>query len=720
MPRAPKRRGQSTTKALDRDRILQKDARFSSAGPSRKVRAEATKQLLARVWRRWERYSALMHGDDANHEKTLLDAGLEDFRRYFHHRLIESAVTKQSSLLTEWKCLLILYRDLKKQPLEIPLREEMHGLLHGQFVDEYDLDMTTEKKSVMNVEDLLFLLHYLWAFDTFAFPIERQRVQLSLLLLIIAYTTSRPGALVEAHCAHGTNECLVYKDVRLLVIPNPEEPDRNVIVMEVSLRYTKGRRDTNRPTIFLFHEREDNLTMCPILHMLALALADEAFEAGIRSVEDIYRLRVTGGRNSLELRWKESMLDVPVFRRLVSSKEGITTSSTRALTYNVFNKSLRDLGQRAGLRWPLTPYCLRRAAGNALDGQATEAERNQAMGHSRSDIFLKYYIQQQVKADVQSAYLGTPARHALFHAVSRMCLDRDARVPQDLDDTQKAEVRQTFELRSLLNTRTTLKQDIIQEFGKIKNAVGTPKHEEHRRLLKRYCSMEKTLLKDRLREVQEAFFQSIDTKEIETQLGPGLDHEPSNDGELFTPAMPIHQFHERSCLAVNLFGHLKSGEIEATRTRRFAATKDMSALTFKRGAICQSTNVPLRSAEASLDVAKLSAIEDEPDLYPLSCPATLCLFCLGNDSMTDIGRTYSYARKDSLTRHVEMRHLRYMDPSAEFQCPHPGCQASCYGHLGFKRHAAEAHNIIHAARSATSWEDCTASVEGKYGMELFG
>ena len=120
-------------------------------------------------------------------------------------------------------------------------------LLNEQFVNEYDLDLSAKEKPVMSVEDLLVTLHHLWAFDHSAFPIERQRVQLALLLLIMAYTSSRPGALVEASCAAGTNECVTYNDVRILLIPNPEESARNVIVMEVTLRYTKGNRQTKKP-----------------------------------------------------------------------------------------------------------------------------------------------------------------------------------------------------------------------------------------------------------------------------------------------------------------------------------------------------------------------------------------------------------------------------------------------------------------------------------------
>lgn len=109
--------------------------------------------------------------------------------------------------------------------------------------------MTPKKKPVMSVEDLLLIIHHLWVSNGCAFPVERQRVQLATLLLLTAYTSSRPGALIEASCAPGSNECITYNDIRILVIRNPEESTTNIVVMEITLRYTKGNRQTKKPYV---------------------------------------------------------------------------------------------------------------------------------------------------------------------------------------------------------------------------------------------------------------------------------------------------------------------------------------------------------------------------------------------------------------------------------------------------------------------------------------
>ena len=68
-------------------------------------------------------------------------------------------------------------------------------------------------------------------------------VQLPLLLLMIAYTSSRPGAIIESCCYSGTNEALRYKDVRVTVVRNPHEIGNNVMVMEIDILLMKGIRN---------------------------------------------------------------------------------------------------------------------------------------------------------------------------------------------------------------------------------------------------------------------------------------------------------------------------------------------------------------------------------------------------------------------------------------------------------------------------------------------
>jgi Protein of unknown function (DUF3435) len=64
-----------------------------------------------------------------------------------------------------------------------------------------------------------------------------------------AYTSSRPGVLVESSCLRGSNDALRYKDIVLHVLPNSDEQVRHVLVMEVTLMFMKGKRNKSQPFV---------------------------------------------------------------------------------------------------------------------------------------------------------------------------------------------------------------------------------------------------------------------------------------------------------------------------------------------------------------------------------------------------------------------------------------------------------------------------------------
>ncbi|OAT11875.1 FluG domain-containing protein [Blastomyces gilchristii SLH14081] len=399
-------------------------ARFQVTG---KKYADATTASIDRVERFWYRHYTFMGVETYGH---LAENVAEHFRVYADWRLKNFNITKQSTIWVEWKFLRLLVKRETGRKVDELIGEQF---ILGPLTDEYDLDLSTSYKPVVSVEDLIAILHYHWCVDTASVTHERYTLQNALLMLFIAYTSARPGALIESGCLRGSNEALCYKDIALRVVPNPDQPERHLLVMEVSLLFMKGKRGKSQPTTYIFHERDDNLALCPVSHFIALALADDAFEArGIVSVEDILRVRVPAHRNSLHLKWKADMLDVPVFRRAMHTAEGVRISPDKALPYDILNQYLQRLGRNAGFENKLTPYCIRRGTANAVDTVATPSERNQIMGHSRADIFERYYISMKVKRDVQSAYLGCPPKESIIRTVGRFSLTRDPRAPKEL------------------------------------------------------------------------------------------------------------------------------------------------------------------------------------------------------------------------------------------------------------------------------------------------
>jgi len=144
----------------------------------------------------------------------------------------------------------------------------------------YNLDLSTKEKPVMNVDDVFLVLHHHWVMDTATFPNGRQRLQVAFLVLMIAYTASRPGALVyvarnekksrgyaigeddededededgndnresgeEDSADHDWDneqaKTLCYGDVTLFLLPNPDGI-RDLLGMEVDICHSKGHQ----------------------------------------------------------------------------------------------------------------------------------------------------------------------------------------------------------------------------------------------------------------------------------------------------------------------------------------------------------------------------------------------------------------------------------------------------------------------------------------------
>lgn len=135
------------------------------------------------------------------------------------------------------------------------------------LVTRYNLDLSVGEKPVMNVDDLYIVLHHHWTKDKTPYPDGRQIIQLAFLLLVSAYTGSRPGALVYVEKNEKTNiehffgngddyerapedewdlrpedlKTLCYGQVSLILLPNPAG-ERDYLAMEVDLRHTKGHQ----------------------------------------------------------------------------------------------------------------------------------------------------------------------------------------------------------------------------------------------------------------------------------------------------------------------------------------------------------------------------------------------------------------------------------------------------------------------------------------------
>ncbi|EXJ95092.1 hypothetical protein A1O1_00211 [Capronia coronata CBS 617.96] len=154
----------------------------------------------------------------------------------------------------------------------------------------------TKEPTTVSLDDFLVLLYNLWLSAFAYFTCGSLRIRLHLLLLLIAYSGTRPGAVLSGRSPESLKQgkYLQWADCKLVLLKD----DRPLRLLEVAFRHRKG--DAHGVT-FLFEENP-LLALCPITIFITVALESNAFHpgSGIRTLEDIDKLRVPCGGLALD------------------------------------------------------------------------------------------------------------------------------------------------------------------------------------------------------------------------------------------------------------------------------------------------------------------------------------------------------------------------------------------------------------------------------------
>ena len=108
---------------------------------------------------------------------------------------------------------------------------------------------------------------------------------------------------------------------------------------------------------------------CVISIIVGLACNDKAFRFPHTTPRLVLTLGVRPGLNCQPIPWRDEMLDVPIFRLLGSSDQGTGRKADGPLPYGLYHGWVKRLGEETGFVQVLTTYCLRRAVGNAINGE---------------------------------------------------------------------------------------------------------------------------------------------------------------------------------------------------------------------------------------------------------------------------------------------------------------------------------------------------------------
>ena len=115
--------------------------------------------------------------------------------------------TIQSVFKTFWKA----YEQETKKSINLELRHKTKTYIEEELPKKFGVSADKKKKHVLSHSDLNNLIAALWCSDLCKVSNGRQRVQLTLFLLLNAYTGARAGTFIESCHYKGSKRCLTYK-----------------------------------------------------------------------------------------------------------------------------------------------------------------------------------------------------------------------------------------------------------------------------------------------------------------------------------------------------------------------------------------------------------------------------------------------------------------------------------------------------------------------------
>jgi len=81
----------------------------------------------------------------------------------------------------------------------------------------------------------------------------------------------------------------------------------------------------------MFYDNDSNLVWNPVIYIMALDFADNAFANDFTCLEQIYKLIIPPKVDRIRLQWKESWAGTPIFCDVESTANGVGVSPNKPL-----------------------------------------------------------------------------------------------------------------------------------------------------------------------------------------------------------------------------------------------------------------------------------------------------------------------------------------------------------------------------------------------------
>lgn len=246
--------------------------------------------------------------------------------------------------------------------------------------------------------------------------------------------------------------------------------------------------------------------------------------------------------------------------------------------------------------------------------------------------------------------------------------------------------------RAELKPRCAARKAALPGSGRsLKEARSTDPHgwADYNRLRKEFESLRVTSIKRKHAQVRSEYFSTVGARYIDSQRRGRDELQP-----IARP--PSFEVPERATLANLLFPE-RCRDVNLEEIKEWTSHTDHCRLISSLAALCSRRCSPARKISKDLETTYIETEENEqsPDLYPVRCPSTVCLFCLGNSSLPAKDRERHLTKRANLKRHVIAEHIRHLEPGVSFCCPHPACSYHLHTVMELFNHAEVIHNVRH-------------------------
>ncbi|QKX63180.1 uncharacterized protein TRUGW13939_10349 [Talaromyces rugulosus] len=616
--------------------------------------------------------------------ETLRQCEIARLENFLHWMLKVYNIKKTSAVTTYWRQLSQLHITWWHFRIEPMIMKQVFVFIQGTLTKEYNLDSSEREPQLLEAEDFVQVIQYLWASDINVFPNERQRVQVAAILLLAAFTGSRPGALLQ----------ITYRDLRLYVEKN-RKTKKHELKLGVKLTKTKSGKKRQRPKTYTFN-LDDNPVFCIVSHISSLAFDDGAFWVPeLVSADELYSLRARNGWNQT-IPWNRDMLDVPIFRRAIKTPHGMRTSSRLGLTYRQYHGWVVRLGEALDFTDTLTTYSLRQNLGNVIndDPNSNAAVRNLVMDHTMgSGIFERNYLSRRIRYSTQDAFWGRETDHESAKAASRIQRFRDPNRPRKLTLEQKQEVRHSRQVLELTSIRDRLCMQIEETFGVVKMAEGEPIHRDYQAVRRQLDSTIRATERALLKRAQEDYDTVAPVLAIQRQLNGEITDDEDDSLEIEMTEIRLAERRQIAEVALrdpSTFMNRKGFGLHV----EFVV--NMTALCRRRERPRLRKHQPQKESPSKVADGPTRSIKLEPEIkrdQPLTCGKFQCLFCLAEGLPLE---DCQYKRKYTLQKHVDRWHLRGYGSGDLIPCPDTRMCSKIVinGKMAFKVHSAKVHGFI--------------------------